>query len=305
MKKITGILLISLFLCFGAFAKNLEKKKLELKKIYEAGGVTKAEYNKAQEFLENSQEKTKEKNSKQTFNLSKKTKFKEKLISIKNKDRDRDKEEVTLEKIDELGKIVKFDKSYYTDGMLKKFKGCGKGMKCFGQKAGSYMGLNFGKSPSWGQKYPGKMIKSMAMYEVFYASKLYETRKTINRFKENKYKSKGITKGIKIKGVDLVLSRKQKDEKAIRSLFGLNKGRKNMREALGMDMDTPTKEAIQKFWLLGEFLDLGEPTNNKITVNQDIKDRQDKLDVYKATISNLKKKLEERAEEKKSIKDKS
>ena len=57
-----GILLISLFVCFGAFAKTLEQKKLELKKIYEAGGVTKAEYNKAQEFLENSEEKTKKKN---------------------------------------------------------------------------------------------------------------------------------------------------------------------------------------------------------------------------------------------------
>jgi len=72
-----------------------------------------------------------------------------------------------------------------------------------------------------------------------------------------------------------------------------------------MDMNTSAKDAIQKFWLLGEFLDLGVPTNNNITVNKDIKDRQDRLDIYKATISNLKKKLEERAEEKKSIKDKS
>ena len=85
----------------------------------------------------------------------------------------------------------------------------------------------------------------------------------------------------------------------------MNKGRKNMREALSMDMNTSAKDAIQKFWLLGEFLDLGVPTNNNITVNKDIKDRQDRLDIYKATISTLKKKLEERAEEKKTIKDKS
>ena len=75
-----------------------------------------------------------------------------------------------------------------------------------------------------------------------------------------------------------------------------------MREALGMDMDTPTKEAIQKFWLLGEFLDLGAPINNQIILSKDIKDRQDKLDIYKATISTLKKKLEERADEKKILK---
>ena len=85
----------------------------------------------------------------------------------------------------------------------------------------------------------------------------------------------------------------------------MNNGRKNMRVALGMDMSTPSKEAIQKFWLLGEFLDMGIPKDNNIKVNPDIKERQDKLDVYKATITNLKKKLEERAKEKKSIKDKS
>ena len=152
------------------------------------------------------------------------------------------------------------------------------------------MWKNFGRSSTWGQKYPGKMIQSMAMYEIFFASRLYEDRKTINRFKENKYK---------------LVTKKEKDEEKIRSLIGMNDGRKNMRKALGMDMDTPAKEAIQKFWLLGEFLEMGVPTDNNITVNKDIKDRQDKLDVYKATISNLKKKLEERAEEKKLTKDKS
>ena len=99
--------------------------------------------------------------------------------------------------------------------------------------------------------------------------------------------------------------RKKNDEKVIRSLIRMNKGRENMRKALGMNLETPAKEAIQKFWLLGEFLEMGVPTDNNITVNKDIKDRQDRLDVYKATISTLKKKLEERAEEKKSTKDKS
>ena len=36
-----------------------------------------------------------------------------------------------------------------------------------------------------------------------------------------------------------------------------------MREALGMSLDTPTKETIKKFWLLGEFLDLGTGVDNK------------------------------------------
>jgi len=292
MRKFLSFLLISLFVCFSVSAKTLEQKKSELKKIYEAGGISKTEYKKAQEFLEVSPDKKKEKKKKQSFTLKKKSKKSKK--SSKKKKKEEEKEEITQEKIDELGEIVKFDKSYYPETMVKEFKGHINSFKGIGQKAGSYMWGNFGKSSTWGQKYPGKMIKSMAMFEIFYASRLYQTRKSIKRFTENNYKKDFFSK-----------KKKKADEDKIRSLFGINEGRKNMRKALGMDMDTPTKEAIKKFWLLGEFLDLGVPKNNNITVNKDIKKRQDKLDVYKATISTLKKKLEERAEEKKSIKGKS
>lgn len=291
MKKFILYLILSFLISFSVVAKTIDQKKAELKKIYEAGGISKIEYEKAKDFLANTEQTTKETEKKKSYTTGKKLK-KNKTTNTFFKKKDEDKEEITLEKIEELGQIVKFDKSDFPEGIIDKFKGCGKGMKCIGQKAGSYMWGNFGKSPSWGQKYPGKMIKSMAMYEVFYASKLYSAKKPIERFKKNKYK-----KGI--------FSKKKRDEKAIRSLFGMNKGRKNMREALGMDMETPTKEAIQKFWLLGEFLELGTPIDNQIEVNKDIKERQDKLDVYKSTISILKKKLEERAEEKKSLKDKS
>jgi hypothetical protein len=281
---------VAVYLLFSGVivhAQSLDQKKTELKKIYEAGGISKIEFEKSKEFLSKSDEIIKEKEKKQSFTLGSKSK-KSQINLFKKKD----KEEITLEKIDELGIIIKFDKSYYPEEMLKKFRGCGKSLKCVGKKAGAYMWGNFGKSSSWGQKYPGKMIKSMAMYEVFYASRLYDARKPIQRFKDKKYKNN-------------IFSNKKRDEEAIRSLFGMNKGRKNMREALGMDMNTSAKDAIQKFWLLGEFLDLGVPTNNNITVNKDIKDRQDRLDIYKSTISTLKKKLEERAEEKKTIKDKS
>jgi hypothetical protein len=289
MKLVSVIWACLLFTIVIAQAKSLDQKKIELKKIYEAGGISKIEYEKAKEFLTKSDEIIKEKEKKQSYTLGSKSK-KTQINLFKKKDKD--KEEITVEKIEELGQIVKYNTSIYPKSMLRKFRGCNNSFKCAGKKAGTYMMSNFGKSSSWGQKYPGKMIKSMAMYEVFYASRLYDVRKPIQRFKDQKYK-----KGL--------FSKKKSDEKAIRSLFGMNKGRKNMREALGMDMDTPSKEAIQKFWLLGEFLDLGVPTNNNITINKDIKDRQDRLDIYKATITNLKKKLEERAEKKKTIKDNS
>jgi len=174
--------------------------------------------------------------------------------------------------------------------MIKKLLGCNNSLKCKGKKAGGELFKTFNRSKSYGQKNPGKMIKAMGMYEVFYASKLWYARKSIKRFKENEYK-----KGL--------FSKKKRDEEEIRSLFGINKGRISMREALGMNSDTPTKEAIKKFWLLGEFLDLGTGIDNE-KLDKDLKERQELLEAYKLQISNLRKKLqddEEKEENEKSI----
>ena len=69
-----------------------------------------------------------------------------------------------------------------------------------------------------------------------------------------------------------------------------------MREALGMSLETPTKEAIKSFWLLGEFLALGEGVKNK-KLDKDLKERQKLLEAYKLQIANLKKKLEDDLED--------
>ena len=69
-----------------------------------------------------------------------------------------------------------------------------------------------------------------------------------------------------------------------------------MREALGMNLKTPTKEAIKKFWTLGEFLDLGTGVNNK-KLAKDLKKRQELLESYRAEIGSLKKKLQNDLEE--------
>ena len=285
MREFVFCLILSVLISFSAVAKTIDQKKDELKKIYEAGGISKVEYEKSLEFLEKPEEKNKN-IKKQSFSLKKKeNKKKNKNIFKKG---DEDLEKITSKKIDKLGKILKHDKSIYPKSMLKKFKGCGKGYKCSGQKAGQILYKTFTASKSFGQKNPGKMIKAMAMYEVFYASKLYEARKSIKRFKENSYK-----KGFSLK--------KKLDEKKIRSVIGMNNGRKNMREALGMTLETPKEEAIKKFWLLGEFLDLGTGVKNE-KLDKDLKERQELLEAYKLQIANLKKKLQDDIDEKENEK---
>lgn len=267
------------FITSSVFAKTLDQKKKDLKKVYEAGGISKIEYNKALEFLEKPK---KEKNTK------KKVSFKKN--KDKKKDKDKELEEITLAKINQLGKPVKFDNSYFPEAMIKKFRGCNNSFKCKGQKAGGELFKTFNRTKSYSQKNPGKMIKAMGMYEVFYASKLWYARKSLERYKEDNYKKDFISK-----------KKKEKDEKEIRSLFGINKGRISMREALGMSFDTPTKEAIKKFWLLGEFLDLGTGVD-KEKLNQDLKIRQKLLEDYKTQIANLKNKLEDDLDNKKDSK---
>ena len=277
MKIWVYILLISFLISNSLLAKTLEQKKVDLKKAFEAGAITKTEYNKAQEFLENPDKKKQKENSKKTLNFTEKKNKSKK--SFKLIDKKKDEEEITLKKIEELGQIVKFDNTYYPDSMLKKLgQGCN-AFKCQGSNAGQVLFKTFNRSKSYSSRNPGEMIQAMAMFEVFYSSKLWYARKSIERYKNDDYK--GAKKLFK-----------RKDEKEIRSLFGVNKGRKAMREALGMTMETPSKEAIKKFWLLGEFLNLGTGVKNK-KLAQDLKQRQEKLANYKSQVAKLRKKLEE------------
>ena len=289
MKKFIFSLILSLLISFSAFAKTIEQKKDELQKIYEAGGISKIEHEKALKFLEKSTEdkkKKKKKKKKQSFSLKNQSKEKDK---DKNK-KEEDKEEITQEKIDELGEIVKFDKTYYPPSMIKEFKGTINSFKGIGDKAGGFLYRTFTKSKGWGQRNPGKMIQAMGMYEIFYASKLYKSEKILKRYKANEYKNDFFSK-----------KKKKKDEEEIRSLISINKGRKNMREALGMTMETSQKEAIKKFWLLGEFLNLGVGVKNK-KLDKDLKERQELLEAYKIQIANLKKKLQDDLDEEENAK---
>ena len=279
MKIWVYTLIISFLISNSSIAKTLEQKKVDLKKAFEAGAITKTEFKRAQDFLENSDEKKQEDKSKKYLNLTKKKNKPKNIIQKFIEKNKKDEEEITLEKIEKLGPIVKFDKTYYPEAMLKKLsKGC-TGFKCQGSNAGKALFKTFNRSKSYTSKNPGQMIQAMAMFEVFYSSKLWYARKSIERYKNSDYK-----------GAKALL--KRKDKKEIRSLFGINKGRKSMREALGMTAETPPKEAINKFWLLGEFLNLGTGVNNK-KLAKDLKQRQEKLVNYKSQVAKLRKKLEE------------
>ncbi len=87
----------------------------------------------------------------------------------------------------------------------------------------------------------------------------------------------------------------RKNAKAIVAIIKLNKSREKMRKALGMDLNTSTEDAIETFWLLGEFLDQGKVKKQK--VNKDLKKRKILLANYKKSINRFKSKINKKDEE--------
>tara|TARA_B100001123_G_scaffold413201_1_gene511325 strand:+ start:1464 stop:2309 length:846 start_codon:yes stop_codon:yes gene_type:complete len=281
MKKFMSSLLISLFICVAAWAKSLDQKQVELKKIYEAGGITKPEYNKAQDFLKKSEEKK----SKPTFNLSKKNKSKIKSIFERNKDK-----EPILE--EDLAKIEIYDKKKFQDEFLEyppeiiEFFGKNSNAVSRGKKAGSYMSKQFNKSEEGQQRFPGRMIKAMAAFEIFYIDSLRENKPRLIRYRDKK---------------NTEYFSKSTDESMLRSLISMNKGREKMRTALGMDLNTPRKEAIKKFWYLGEFLDMGKVIKNS-KHDSKLDTRKALLIEYKQKITKLKDKIKDEKKKEETIK---
>ena len=271
MREFVFCLILSLLISFGAFAKTIDQKKDELKKIYEAGGISKIEFEKANNFLE---EATKEeKKIKKSLSLKK---DKKKKKSIFKKDKDPILEE-DLEKLEVYNKEI-FEKEFleYAPEVIE-FFGKSSNVVSRGKKAGKFMSIEFNRSEQGQQRFPGRMIKAMAAFEIFYIDSLRKNRKSLERYKANK---------------DQKYTRKSVDEAKIRSLISINKGREKMRKALGMDLDTPRKEAIKKFWYLGEFLDLGKALkNDKYETGLD--KRKKLLIEYKQKISSLKEKIKD------------
>ena len=126
------------------------------------------------------------------------------------------------------------------------------------------------------------MIKAMAMYEFLYIDRLRDGKGALLRYLEKK-NSKYL--------------RKSADQTKIRSLISMNNGRKKMREALGMTLDTPRIEAAKKFWYLGEFLEMGTAVKNE-NYDKNLEKRKKLLNDYKQKISKLKEKIQ--SEEKKN-----
>ena len=68
-----------------------------------------------------------------------------------------------------------------------------------------------------------------------------------------------------------------------------------MRKALGMDLNISVDEAIERYWLMGEFLEKGEIKKQK--VSKDIKKRNLLLVKYKKAVVDFKSSIKKQGDE--------
>jgi len=100
------------------------------------------------------------------------------------------------------------------------------------------------------EKNTDKVILGMAHFEFFYMQELKKNKSSIEKFREKYPNIKGKTK------------------KNIIKLYGLNKAKKSMREALGLSLDDSSDYAIDRYYVLYKLLNQAELKTVELTKEQ-------------------------------------
>ena len=168
--------------------------------------------------------------------------------------------------------------SKYPEGMVKFFGKACKNFHCRAKKATQEMAKIFGRKQIYHQRHPGAQIYALAMFELFYLQQLKK-------------------KQIKVEKFIAAWPDKKKHAKAVVSLIKLNKSREQMRKALGMDLNTSVEEAMERYWVMGDFLEKGKVEKQE-KISKDMKKRKKLLAKYKKAVSSFNSTLKKQENEK-------
>ena len=164
----------------------------------------------------------------------------------------------------------------YPEGMVKFFGNSCKKFHCRAKKATQRMALTFKRTGTYHQRHPGAQLRAMAMFELFYLQQLKKNQKKVEKF-------------------IAAWPDKKKYRKEVVSLLKLNKSREQMRKALGMDLNTSVEAAMERYWVMGDFLEKGKIRKQKI--NEDIKKRGALLVKYKKAVVDFKSSIKKQGDE--------
>ena len=179
-----------------------------------------------------------------------------------------------VQEIKQLGVFV--EPTEYPEGMIEFFGTACKNFVCRADKATKKMSLMFKRSKLYHQRKPGHQLYALAMFELFYLNQLKQKEKRIEKFliswpKKNSY------------------------GKEVISLIKLNRSKEKMRKSLGMDLNTSIEEAMERYWIMGDFLQKGEIKKEKIS--KDIKKREKLLAKYKKAVKKFNSALKNKEDE--------
>ena len=138
------------------------------------------------------------------------------------------------------------------------------------------MALTFKRSKLYHQRKPGHQLYALAMFELFYLNQLKKKEKRIEKFL-------------------LAWPEKNKYGKEVISLIKLNRSKEKMRKSLGMDLNTSIEESMERYWIMGDFLQRGEIKKEKIS--KDIKKREKLLAKYKKVVNKFNTELKNKEDE--------
>ncbi len=179
-----------------------------------------------------------------------------------------------VQEVRQLG--VYSEPSKYPEGMLEFFGSACKSFTCRAEKATKEMALTFKRSKLYHKRKPGHQLYALAMFELFYLSELKKKERRVEKFLS-------------------AWPEKSKFGKEIISLIKLNRSKEKMRKSLGMDLNTSVEEAMERYWIMGDFLQKGEIKKEK--VSKDIKKREKLLAKYKKAISKFNSALKNKEDE--------
>jgi len=163
-------------------------------------------------------------------------------------------------------------------GMVEFFGNACKKFHCRAKKATQRMALTFKRTGTYHQRHPGAQLRAMAMFELFYLQRLKKNQKKVEKF-------------------IAAWPDKKNHGKTVVSLLKLNKSREQMRKALGMDLNTSVEEVMERYWVMGDFLEKGK-VEKREKISKDMKKRKKLLAKYKKAVSGFNSTLKKQEDEK-------
>ena len=181
-----------------------------------------------------------------------------------------------MDQVKALGTFI--EPSSYPEGMVKFFGKSCKNFHCRAKKSTQEMVKTFERKQIYHQRHPGAQLYALAMFELFYLQQLKKKQKKVEKF-------------------IAVWPNKKKFAKAVVSLIKLNKSREQMRKAMGMDLNTSVEEVMERYWVMGDFLEKGKIEKQE-KISKDMKKRKKLLAKYKKAVSGFNSALKNQEDEK-------